>query len=296
MKTSPKELFEAGVYIGHQRKRWNPKTRPYIYDHRWGVSIIDLEKTCEQIEKAWDFISNIVAGGQDIWFVGTKKQARDIIREGANAVDMPFCAHRWLGGTLTNFQTIERSLTKYKKFLKMEEDGELAKLPKKEGASIRRKMGKMHGNFEGLMRIESLPGVLFIVDTKHEYIAVAEAKRLGVPVVAMVDTNSDPTVVDFPIPANDDSAKSIRMILGILIESVQDGIIKRSAKRSDVKKLITREELVQIEPEVTIADNIDREAIEAEVEASEEPVEKSKRKRATKKPAVKEEKETEVTE
>jgi small subunit ribosomal protein S2 len=293
MKTSPKELFEAGVYIGHQKKRWNPKTRPYIYDHRWGVSIIDLEKTCEQIEKAWSSMSDIVAGGQDVWFVGTKKQAQDIIREGANAVDMPFCANRWLGGTLTNFRTIECSLTKYKKFLKMDEDGELAKLPKKEGASIRRKMNKMHNNFEGLMRIESLPGMLFVVDTKHEYIAVAEAKRMGIPVVAMVDTNSDPTVVDFPIPANDDSAKSIRLILGILIEGVQDGIIKRSAKRSETKKLITMEELVQIEPEVTIADNIDTAAVETEV-AAEELAEKPKRRRTTRKPAVAEK--TEVAE
>jgi len=125
MKTSPKELFEAGVHIGHQQKRWNPKTRPYIYDHRGGISVINLEKTCEQIGKAWDFMSNLIASGQDIWFVGTKKQARDIVKEGASAVEMPFCANRWLGGTLTNFQTIERSLLKSKKFLKMEEEGEL---------------------------------------------------------------------------------------------------------------------------------------------------------------------------
>jgi small subunit ribosomal protein S2 len=287
MKTSPKELFEAGVYIGHQKKRWNPKTRPYIYDHRGGTSIIDLEKTCEQIEKSWDFVSEVVASGQDIWFIGTKKQARDIIVEAGNAVDMPFCANRWLGGTLTNFQTIQRSLAKYKKFLKMEEDGELAKLPKKEGASIKRKMNKMRGNFEGLMRVESLPGVLFVVDTKHEYIAVAEARRLGVPVIAMVDTKSDPTVVDFPIPANDDSAKSIRLIIGILIEGVQDGLIKRTAKRSDAKRFITKEELVQIEPEVTIADNINTDAVEAEAE--EKPAEKPKRKRVVKKIAVKDE-------
>ena len=118
MKTSPKELFEAGVHIGHQQKRWNPKTRPYIYAHRGGISIINLEKTCEQIDKACNFVSDVIASGQDVWFIGTKKQARDILREGASAVDMPFCANRWLGGTLTNFQTIERSLIKYKKFIK----------------------------------------------------------------------------------------------------------------------------------------------------------------------------------
>jgi small subunit ribosomal protein S2 len=279
MKTSPKELFEAGVHIGHQQKRWNPKTRPYIYAHRGGISIINLEKTCEQINRAWDFIGDAVASGQNVWFVGTKKQARDIIREGASAVDMPFCANRWLGGTLTNFQTIERSLIKYKKFIKMEEDGELAKFPKKELASIRRVMNRMHNNFEGLMKIESLPGALFVVDTKHEYIAVAEARRVGIPVVAMVDTNSDPTTVDYPILSNDDSAKSIRLILGTLLEGVQDGLSRRVAKRSDAKKLITREELIQIEPDVTIAGDIDTEAVE-EPAAGEKSAAKPKRKRA----------------
>ncbi|MDR1255719.1 MAG: 30S ribosomal protein S2 [Puniceicoccales bacterium] len=277
MKTSPKELFEAGVHIGHQRKRWNPKTWPYIYDHRGGISIINLEKTCEQINRAWDFMRDLVASGQDIWFVGTKKQARDIIKEGAGAVEMPFCATRWLGGTLTNFQTIERSLLKYKKFLKMEEEGELAKLPKKEGASIRRVMNKMFNNFEGMMKIESLPGALFVIDIQHEYIAVSEANRVGIPVIAMVDTNSDPTLVEYPILSNDDSTKSIRLILGTLLEGVQEGMSQRTLKHSDAKKLITKDELVQIEPEVTISGNIDAEAVE-EPGKEEKSVTKAKRK------------------
>jgi small subunit ribosomal protein S2 len=278
MKTSSKELFEAGVHIGHQQKRWNPKTRPYIYAHRGGISIINLEKTCEQIDRAWNFISDTIASGQDMWFVGTKKQARDILKEGASAVDMPFCANRWLGGTLTNFQTIERSLIKYKKFIKMDEDGELTKLPKKELASIRRVMNKMHNNFEGLMNIESLPGALFVIDTKHEHIAIAEARRIGIPIVAMVDTNSDPTLVEYPIISNDDSVKSIRLVLGILLEGIQDGLSKRVAKRGDAKKLITKEEIMQIEPDVTIAVDIDTETVE-ELAEEEKPAVKPKRKR-----------------
>lgn len=256
MKTSPEELFEAGVHIGHQQKRWNPRTRPYVYDNRGGITIINLEKTCEQIEKAWGFMHKIVSSGADIWFVGTKKQARDIIREGATAVEMPFCSNRWLGGTLTNFQTIERSLAKYKKFLKMDEAGEFAKLPKKEAASIKRVMGKMHNNFEGLMNVETLPGALFVVDSKHEYIAIAEARKLGIPTIAMVDTNSDPTVIDYPIVSNDDSTKSIRLILGILLEGVQKGTSERPVKRSSTKKLINKNDIIQNSSEVTIAKDI----------------------------------------
>ncbi|MDR3144571.1 MAG: 30S ribosomal protein S2, partial [Puniceicoccales bacterium] len=143
MRTSPQELFEAGAHIGHQRKRWNPKTRPYIFDHRGGVTVIDLVKTCDQIEKAYEVAKGIVAGGGDIWFIGTKKQAKEIVKEGASSVEMPFCVNRWLGGTLTNFQTIEKSLGKYKKFLHLEEAGEIAKMHKKEGAAIRRKMDRM---------------------------------------------------------------------------------------------------------------------------------------------------------
>ncbi len=269
MKTTPKELFEAGVHIGHQQKRWNPKTRPYIYDNRGGITIINIEKTCAQIDAAWDFIYKTTAAGMDIWFVGTKKQAQDIIREGAGAIGMPFCANRWLGGTLTNFQTIEHSLAKYKKFLKMEESGELDKLPKKESASIKRVMNKMHNNFEGMMNIDSLPGALFIVDSKHEYIAVAEAKRLGIPTIAMVDTNSDPTLIDYPIIANDDSTKSIRLILGILLEGAQAGLSERALKgTTTTKKLISKDDILQNNTEVNISQEITQELEDLEAEGN----------------------------
>ncbi|MDR1173403.1 MAG: 30S ribosomal protein S2 [Puniceicoccales bacterium] len=256
MRTSAEELFEAGVHVGHQKKRWNPKTRPYIFDHRNGITIINLVKTCEQIEKACEIAKNIVAGGGDIWFVGTKKQARDITKEGATSVDMPFCVNRWLGGTLTNFQTIECSLNKYKKFLTMEESGELAKMHKKEAAAVRRKMNRMHASFEGLMQIEEPPAALFIADIMHEHIAVAEAKKVGIPVFAIVDTNSDPTLVDYPIMCNDDSAKAIRMILGLFLEGVQEGIAIRGERRSSRKKLLSTDDMIKIVPEVSMSKEI----------------------------------------
>ncbi|MDR1595822.1 MAG: 30S ribosomal protein S2 [Puniceicoccales bacterium] len=256
MRTSPQELFEAGVHIGHQKRRWNPKTCPYIFDHRNGITIIDLVKTCDQVERACEVAKNIVAGGGNVWFVGTKKQAKEVIREGAMSLEMPFCVNRWLGGTLTNFQTIERSLNKYRKFLKMEESGEIAKMYKKEGAAVRREMNRMHGGFEGLMQIEGLPEALFVVDVSHERIAVAEAKKIGIPVVAIVDTNSDPTTVGYPIMCNDDSAKAIRMIVGLFLEGVQEGITIRGERRSTKKKLLSADDLVKIVPEVSMSRNI----------------------------------------
>lgn len=260
MKTTPRELFDAGVHIGHQRKRLNPKTKPYIYGQVGGITIIDLEKTCEQIERSCDALQEIAARGDDIWFIGTKKQAQDIIREGANVVTMPYCASRWLGGCLTNFTTVERSLNKYKKFLKMEEDGSLAAMYKKEAAVIRREMTRMHRNFEGLLNIKKLPGALFIVDIHHEDIAVAEAKKLGIPVFAIVDTNSDPTLVDYPIMANDDAVKSIRMVVGILLEGIQDGIRQRVEKKiANTRKLISKEELVGVDAGVSFSEGMKEE-------------------------------------
>lgn len=260
MKVTPQELFEVGAHIGHQRRRWNPKTRPYIFDHRNGITIIDLVKTCKQIEDACEVAKNVVSGGGDIWFVGTKKQAKDVMKEGATAVDMPFCVNRWLGGTLTNFQTVERSLNKYKKFLRLEESGDLAKMHKKEAAAIKREMNRMHSNFEGLMKVEELPGALFVIDVLQEHIAVAEARKIGIPVMAVVDTNSDPTVVDYPIMCNDDSMKAIRMVIGLLIEGIQEGVSIRGERKSSKRKLISSKDLVKIEPEVSVSEEILKEA------------------------------------
>jgi small subunit ribosomal protein S2 len=228
MNITIRDLLDAGVHFGHQVRRWNPRSKPYIHDHRNGISIIDLEKTYQQLEIATKFVEETVAKGKDILFVGTKKQAKDIIREAAVSVQMPFSVNRWMGGTLTNFVTIKSSLAKYHKFLDMETDGRLAKLPGKEAAAIRRQMDRMFRNFEGLKEVKQLPAALFVVDIKSEQIAVAEARVLGIPVVGLVDTNSDPTLVSYPIPGNDDAVKSIRMIVDVICESIQEGLARRS--------------------------------------------------------------------
>jgi ribosomal protein S2, bacterial type len=213
MNTTPKDLLDAGVHFGHQLRRWNPKSKPYVYDSRNGISIIDLEKTHALLEKACAKLEEVVASGKDVLFIATKKQAQDVVREAATSCQMPFCVNRWMGGGLTNFATIKSSLSKYRKFLKMDLEGELEKLPGKEEAAIRRQMSRMNRNFEGMLEVEELPAAVFVIDTKNEEIAVAEANRLDIPVIGLVDTNSDPTVLDYPIPGNDDAVKSIRIIV-----------------------------------------------------------------------------------
>ncbi len=231
MNTTPKDLLDAGVHFGHQLRRWNPKSKPYVYDNRNGISIIDLEKTHKLLEKAYSKIEEVVSSGKDILFIGTKKQAQEIMREAATSCQMPFCVNRWMGGGLTNFTTIKSSLAKYRKFLKMDQDGELEKLPGKEEAAIRRQMSRMNRNFEGMLEVNDLPAAVFVVDTKNEEIAVSEANRLGIPVIGLVDTNSDPTVLDYPIPGNDDAVKSIRIIVETILEAAQSGLSQREAKR-----------------------------------------------------------------
>ena len=199
MNVTVKDLLDAGVHFGHQVRRWNPKTKPYVFDNRHGISIIDLEKTYDLLEKASKEIEQIVATGKQVLLVGTKRQAQEPIREMAAATQMPYCATRWLGGTLTNFQTVSASIAKYKNFLRMEEDGSMDKLPGKEAAAIKRQMARMSRNFEGLLDMNNLPGALFVIDSRMEAIAVAEANRLEIPVCALVDSNSDPTLLDFPI-------------------------------------------------------------------------------------------------
>ena len=231
MNTTPKDLLDAGVHFGHQLRRWNPKSKPFVYDNRNGISIIDLEKTHACLEKACQKIEEIVAAGKEVLFIGTKKQAQEIVREAATACQMPFCVNRWMGGGLTNFATIKSSLVKYRKFLRMDQEGELDKLPGKEEAAIRRQMSRMNRNFEGILALESLPAAIFVIDTLNEEIAVAEANRLGIPVFGLVDTNSDPTLLDYPIPGNDDAVKSIRIIVETMMEAIQQGVAKREAQK-----------------------------------------------------------------
>ncbi len=230
MNITIRDLLDAGVHFGHQLRRYNPKAKKYVYDNRHGISIIDLEKTFQLLEEAARFAEDLAASGKDILFVGTKRQAQEIIREAAAACQMPFCANRWLGGTLTNYSTIKNSIQRYKKYLEMEADGSLAKLPKKEAAVIRREMSRMQRNFEGIADMKGYPAALFIIDARHEEIAVAEGRRLGLPIIALVDTNSDPALIDYPIPGNDDSIKSIRLIVETIMEAVQTGLARQDTK------------------------------------------------------------------
>jgi small subunit ribosomal protein S2 len=227
-----KDLLDAGVHFGHQTKRWNPRSKPFVFDHRQGTTIIDLTKTYAALEAACDFIENKVANGETILLVGTKRQAKEIVREAAALTNMPFCVDRWLGGTLTNYETVKRSIAKFKKYQQMETNGEMAKLPRKEESAVKREMGRMQRNFNGIVEMGGLPGALFVVDINHEKIAVAEAARCGIPCVALVDTNSDPTTVSHPIPGNDDAVKSIRIIVDTIVAAIQSGLALRDTRRA----------------------------------------------------------------
>jgi len=232
MNVTLKDLLDAGVHFGHQTKRWNPKSKIYIFDHRQGVSIVDLEKTYAQLEKACAFVTEHVANGSNILLVGTKRQAQEIVREAANSTGMPFAVNRWLGGALTNFETIKKSIAKFKKWQQMDTSGELAKLPKKEESQLRREMARMQRNFDGITEMGDIPAAMYVVDINHEEIAVAEGARCGIPVIALVDTNSDPTKVTYPIPGNDDAVKSVRIITDAIVEAIQAGLAQRESRKA----------------------------------------------------------------
>jgi len=232
MNITPKDLLDAGVHFGHQTKRWNPRSKPFVFDHRQGISIIDLGKTFEALQKAVTFIEDTVAGGGAILLVGTKKQAKEIIRETAAATNMPYCVDRWLGGTLTNYETVKKSIAKYKKYQAMETSGEMDKLPSKEVAAIKREMNRMQRNFAGIADMVGMPAAMFVVDVNHEKIAVAEASRCGIPCVGICDTNSDPGTLTHPIPGNDDAVKSIRIIVETVLAAIQNGLAQRDTRRA----------------------------------------------------------------
>lgn len=232
MNVTPKDLLDAGVHFGHQTRRWNPRSKPFVFDHRQGITIIDLGKTHALLQKAYAFVEDTVANGGNVLFVGTKRQAKEIVREAAISTGMPLCVDRWLGGTLTNYETVKKSIAKFKKYQAMETSGELAKLSSKEEAAIKREMTRMQRNFNGIVEMGGLPTAMFVVDVSHEAIAVAEAHRSGIPCVAIVDTNSDPTNVSHPIPGNDDAVKSIRIIVETITAAVQSGLALRETRRA----------------------------------------------------------------
>jgi small subunit ribosomal protein S2 len=218
-----KELLEAGVHFGHQTRRWNPKMKPFIFGKRNGIHIVDLQKTLTHFEEAADFIRDLAANGRNVLFVGTKRQAQDAVREEAERCGMFFMNHRWLGGTMTNFRTIRKSIQRFKE-IEATLGNEESHLTKKERIRLERQRRKMNRAFGGIKDMEDLPDALFVIDTVHEHIAIKEANRLGIPVIAVVDTNCDPEEVDFPIPGNDDAIRAIRLFTSRVADNVLEGL------------------------------------------------------------------------
>src|SRR5688572_5652126 len=227
-----KELLESGVHFGHQTKRWNPKMKQFIFDARNGIHIIDLSKTLNQLETACNFLNDTCRKGGQVLFVGTKKQAQEAVREAAKACGQHYVTERWLGGTLTNFQTIKRSIARMKQIEKMDADGSINNYVKQEQSMIRREHARQFKYFEGIRSMDKFPAAMFVVDVKREHNAVAEARRLKVPVVAIVDTNCDPDLVDFPIAGNDDAIRSVRLILSAIVQAVGEAKAEYDSKRA----------------------------------------------------------------
>ena len=220
---SMKQLLEAGVHFGHQTRRWNPKMAPYIFTERNGIYIIDLQKTVKKIDEAYNFVRDTVAAGGNILFVGTKKQAMDSIKEEAERVGMYYVNARWLGGMLTNFKTIKKRIARLAQLRKMEEDGTFDLLPKKEVIKLEGEIEKLEKFLGGIKEMPELPAALFIVDPRKERIAVAEARKLGIPIVAIVDTNCDPDEIDYVIPGNDDAIRAVKLISATMANAVLEG-------------------------------------------------------------------------
>jgi len=230
-KTTFKELLDAGVHFGHLKRKWNPAMAPYIFMERNGIHIIDLEKTITKLDEAASAMKNIAKSGKKVLFVATKKQAKEIVAEKVKKVNMPYVTERWPGGMLTNFPTIRKAVKKMGSIDKMASEGTFMNLSKREKLQITRQRAKLEKNLGSIADLTRLPSALFVVDVCKEYIAVREAKRLGIPVFAMVDTNSDPSEIDFPIPANDDASKSISLIVDILCQSIDEGLNERKIEK-----------------------------------------------------------------
>ncbi|GAB4374827.1 MAG: 30S ribosomal protein S2 [Calditrichia bacterium] len=248
LKVTVENLLKAGVHFGHLTRRWNPKMKPYIFMERNGIHIIDLHKTIQGLERAYNAVKEIAASGDPILFVGTKNQAKEVVKAEAIRAQMPFIVERWLGGTLTNFSTIKKSIRHLENLEKMTLDGTIEKYTKKERLHIDREIAKMKKFFEGIQEMKKIPSALFVVDINKEDIAVREANKLGIPVIAIVDTNCDPDSIDYPIPGNDDSTKSITLITRTIADAVLEGrelIQARAAEEEEVA--VKKEETEEIE-------------------------------------------------
>ena len=220
---SMKQLLEAGVHFGHQTRRWNPKMKEYIFTERNGIYIIDLQKTVKKLEEAYNFVRDLSMEGKSVLFVGTKKQAQDAIKEEAERCGQFYVNARWLGGMLTNFKTIQSRINKLRKIEKMEADGDFDLLPKKEVIQLKAEQEKLEKNLGGIKEMKKLPSAMFVVDPRKEHIAILEAKALGIPVVAIVDTNCDPDEADYPIPGNDDAIRAVKLIASKIADAVLEG-------------------------------------------------------------------------
>lgn len=232
-KPTYKELLDAGVHFGHLKKKWNPKMSPYIFMERKGIHIIDLNRTSEGLDRAANAMRALAKSGKKVLFVATKKQARDIVTEAARRAGMPYVCDRWLGGMMTNFATIRKSIKKMQSFEKMLGDGTLSSVTKKERLTMSREKDKLEKVLGGIANLGRLPAALFVVDIAHEHIAIAEAQRLGIRTFGIVDTNSDPNLVDFPIPGNDDASKSIRIITNYMVDAILEGLEERNKVKTE---------------------------------------------------------------
>jgi small subunit ribosomal protein S2 len=234
-KPTYKELLDAGCHFGHLRKKWNPKMTPYIFMEHKGIHIIDLNRTVECLERSALAMKTLAKAGKKIMFVATKKQAREIVQKAAESVSMPFVTERWLGGMMTNFATIRKSVKKMQNIERMLADTTLTSITKKERLTLGREHTKMVKHLGGIEQLNRLPSAVFIVDIHHEHLALAEAKKLGIKTFGMVDTNSDPTLVDFPIPSNDDASKAISFIANYLVAAIQEGLDERKSMKGEEK-------------------------------------------------------------
>ena len=302
---SMKQLLEAGVHFGHPTHKWNPKMKKYIFTSRNNIYILNLEQTVEQIDKAYAFVKKTVEEGKSILFVGTKKQAKDAIIEEAQRCGMFYVGSRWLGGTLTNFKTIKGRIDRLNKLNQMEKTGEFDLLPKKEVLKLKAERDKLEENLGGIKDMRTLPGAMFVVDPNKEYIAVREARSLGIPIVGLVDTNCDPDSVDYVIPGNDDAIRAVKLIAGAMAYAViearegEEGLARvREADQKAMEEAVKAEnpEAVEANAEVAeevkveVAEKVEEPAVE-EVKAEEEkpaPKKRATRKKATETPATEE--------
>ncbi|MEZ0343434.1 MAG: 30S ribosomal protein S2 [Caldimicrobium sp.] len=272
-----KQLLEAGVHFGHQTRRWNPKMKPFIFGERNGIHIIDLQQTLKYFEIAYEFVVNVTAEGGKVLFVGTKKQAQDAIKEEAERCGMPYVNFRWLGGTLTNFRTIRQSVEKLKRIESWFEDGTIDRFLKKERLKLERLKAKLERNLAGIKNMESLPQAVYIVDPVYEEIAVKEAKKLGIPIVAIVDTNCDPDLIDYIIPGNDDAIRAVKLITSKIADACIEGqeIYREKMMALSDKEVSLEEEMLKASEEKKAEEILEEILAEEEKEAKfEEEAEK----------------------